>query len=56
VTLAAFGCSAVVSLCLLLGFKISQGRPLFLKQSNYIKLVNKKFSRKFMVLLSDGLF
>lgn len=47
-----------LALYLLLGFKISRVRPLFLKQRNYLKLVklNRKFSIKFMVLMSDGLF
>lgn len=55
-------CSALLLCCLslylLLGFKVSRVRSLFLKQRNYIKLVklNRKFSIKFMVLMSDGLF
>lgn len=55
---AALCCSAVLSCYLLLGYKISCIRPLFLKQRNYIKLVklNRKFSIKFVVLMSDELF
>lgn len=55
---AALCCSAVASLCLLLGFMISRVRLLLMKQRNSIKLVklNRKFSIKFMVLMCDGLF
>lgn len=44
---AALCCSAVVSLCLLLGFMFSRVRLLLLKQRNSIKLV--KLNRKFSV-------
>lgn len=55
---AALCCSAAVSLCLLLGFMISRVRLLLMKQRNSVKLVklNRKFSMKFVVLTSDGLF
>lgn len=55
---AALCCSAIVSLCFLLGFMISRVRLLLRKQRNFIKLVklNRKFSLKLMVLTSHVLF
>lgn len=49
--------SALVPLCLLLGFMIARVRLLLRKQRDSRKLVklNRTFSIKFMVLTSDGL-